>query len=65
MTERAENEVWVEHPNKLFAHIRIGPKANLAVVNRPEMAECMAEAARQFLAGADSGMSVCAKGNHK
>lgn len=52
MTERAEDEVWVDRPNKVFAHVRIGPKEALANVLRPEMAECFAEAARKYLEAA-------------
>ncbi len=49
MSERAENEVWVDmHHN--FAYVRIGPKANLATVNNPEHAECVRAALQAYVA---------------
>ncbi len=48
MAERAPNEVWVEI-FRTHAYVRVGPKANLATVNYPKMAECVRDALQAFV----------------
>jgi hypothetical protein len=57
--DRADNEVWIES-FRSHAYIRIGPKDNLATLNRPEMAECVRKALQEYVDGAAS-----ANGGHK
>jgi hypothetical protein len=56
--DRSPTEVWIES-FRSHAYIRIGPKDNLATLNRPEMAECVRKALQEYVDGASS-----AKGNH-
>jgi hypothetical protein len=51
--DRADNEVWIES-FRSHAYIRIGPKDNLATLNRPEMAECVRKALQEYVDGAAS-----------
>jgi hypothetical protein len=55
--DRADNEVWIES-FRSHAYIRIGPKDNLATLNRPEMAECVRKALQEYVDGASSAKGI-------
>jgi hypothetical protein len=59
--DRSPTEVWTEI-FRSHAYIRIGPKDNLATLNRPEMAECAREAFQRFV---DAEVATRANGNEK